>query len=273
MQLSSPWIAEVDGLDAYRAVKLPAYAMKDPKPEGDQLIAGYCAICNKQTQFRLGAELWHPSHGFFYREALSCASCTLNARMRAALHYARDVIKVDVNAHIYVTERVTALYDFVKRIYPNTIGSEFLPGVALGEIENGVRCEDLTQLTFEGDQFDAVFSFDVLEHVPDYRAAAREIFRTLRSGGVLLLTAPLCMDRKLTVKLAQLRNDGTIDHIYEPSYHGNPLGPPSLCFSDFGWEVLDAFREAGFLNPKAILYYDPALGYAGQPQPLIVAKK
>lgn len=272
MPLSSPWIAEIDGFDAYRAVELPARAANDPQPESDQLVPGYCAICHAETQFRLGAELWHPAHGFFYREALSCAHCTLNGRMRAALHYARDVMKIDSNADIYLTERVTALYSFVKGVYPNATGSELLD-TPIGQSVDGVRCEDLTRLTFSDSQFDAIFSFDVLEHVPDYRAAAREIFRTLRPGGQLLLTAPLCMDREATVIRARLLEDGTIDYIYPPAYHGNPLGPPSLCFSDFGWEVLDAFREAGFTNPRAVLYYDPALGYSGQPQPLIIARK
>lgn len=273
MALGSPWIAEIDGFDAYRAVKLPAPAARDPQPDGDQLIPGYCALCNEETQFRLGAELWHPDYGFFFREALSCAHCTLNARMRAALQYARDVVKIDSNSHIYLTERVTALYDFVKERYPNSIGSEFLPDTPIGESVDGIRCEDLTRLTFSDSQFDAIFSFDVLEHVPDYRAAAREMFRTLRLGGQLLLTAPLCMDRHTTVHCARLMDDGSIYHITSPAYHGNPLGPPSLCFSDFGWEVLDAFREAGFSNPRAVLYYKPALGYSGQPQPLIVACK
>jgi arsenite methyltransferase len=59
------------------------------------------------------------------------------------------------------------------------------------------RCEGLTQVGFkEGDalslpvedeSFDAGFSVQVLEHVPDATAALREIFRTIKPGGRTLI--------------------------------------------------------------------------------------
>ena len=59
------------------------------------------------------------------------------------------------------------------------------------------RCEGLTQVGFkEGDalslpvedeSFDAGFSIQVLEYVPDATAALREIFRTIKPGGRTLI--------------------------------------------------------------------------------------
>ena len=46
-----------------------------------------------------------------------------------------------------------------------------------------VRNEDVTQLTFSDNYFDTVLCFDVLEHVPDYRAALKEFYRALKPGG------------------------------------------------------------------------------------------
>ncbi len=39
---------------------------------------------------------------------------------------------------------------------------------------------------------DAVLALDLLEHLPDDAAAAREFARVLRPGGILLLTVPAC---------------------------------------------------------------------------------
>ncbi|WP_217921329.1 class I SAM-dependent methyltransferase [Miltoncostaea oceani] len=49
---------------------------------------------------------------------------------------------------------------------------------------------DATALPFEAATFDAVTMFDVIEHIPDDRAAIDEALRVLRPGGVLLLTTP-----------------------------------------------------------------------------------
>ena len=42
---------------------------------------------------------------------------------------------------------------------------------------------DAAALPFEDETFDAVFDFAIIHHVPDWRAAVREIHRVLRPGG------------------------------------------------------------------------------------------
>ncbi len=49
---------------------------------------------------------------------------------------------------------------------------------------------DATRLPFPNGSFDAVTMFDVLEHIPDDRAAAREALRVLRQGGALMVSSP-----------------------------------------------------------------------------------
>lgn len=51
---------------------------------------------------------------------------------------------------------------------------------------------DITQIPEPDASFDAVMCIEVLEHVPYPVDALRELTRLLRSGGVLILTAPFC---------------------------------------------------------------------------------
>lgn len=51
-------------------------------------------------------------------------------------------------------------------------------------------CSNAEKLPFSDESFDAVTMFDVLEHVPDDRGAVAEALRVLRSGGVILISAP-----------------------------------------------------------------------------------
>jgi ubiquinone/menaquinone biosynthesis C-methylase UbiE len=49
---------------------------------------------------------------------------------------------------------------------------------------------DAQSLPFEPASFDIVISCETIEHIPDHRAAVREMFRVCKPGGVLYLTTP-----------------------------------------------------------------------------------
>ena len=49
---------------------------------------------------------------------------------------------------------------------------------------------DIVSIPVDNGSFDAVLCSEVLEHVPDPLAALRELTRTIRKGGILILTAP-----------------------------------------------------------------------------------
>ena len=57
---------------------------------------------------------------------------------------------------------------------------------------------DLTALPFDADSFDTVICSHVLEHIPDDRAAMREIRRVVRPGGFALLQHPIDTSRAAT---------------------------------------------------------------------------
>jgi SAM-dependent methyltransferase len=193
--------------------------------------------------------------------------------MRAAIQFLQEHIETVSTDSIYLTEMVTPLYEFLQARYPLLQASEYLPAVPLGASENGIRSEDLLSLTFDDNSFDVILTFDVLEHVSEYKIALHELARTLKPGGHLIMTAPMIVDSEISHTRAVMNDDGEIQHLLPPEYHGNPLGPPSLCFTTFGFDVVEQLRKFGFCDSFAQLYYNVELGYWGNPEVLLIATK
>lgn len=112
------------------------------------------------------------------------------------------------------------------------------PGVAYvtADLEPG-RAEltaDITALDMPDAAYDVVLCVHVLEHVPDDRAALREVFRVLAPGGWAILQVPLFAERtdedqSITDPAERLRRFGQEDHVRV-----------------YGRDFLDRVREAGF---------------------------
>ncbi len=68
--------------------------------------------------------------------------------------------------------------------------SEFSAHYARQTLGLDVRLGTLKQLSFEGEAFDVVTMWDVIEHVPDPLGELREVWRILRDGGVLSIITP-----------------------------------------------------------------------------------
>lgn len=83
-----------------------------------------------------------------------------------------------------------------KMLYPGArvVNLDFDPAFAAAPANRqpGVRyvVGDATQMPFADASFDVVTLFDLLEHVEDDAAVARETMRVLRPGGVALVTTP-----------------------------------------------------------------------------------
>jgi SAM-dependent methyltransferase len=243
-------------------------------------VDGYCAMCERAVGFNVSFAYSYQRDAEGrplpnWREQLQC-ECGFGNRMRAAAQIIRQEIRPRPDARIYLTERVTGLYEWLKGRYPGLVGSEYLGGrVPLGAALDDIRNEDLTALTFDDRSFDLILSFDVMEHVPDSDRALRECFRCLDSGGSLVFSAPFRLDRHENLVRARVRPDGTIDHRLPPEYHENPVDPDqgALCFRDFGWEVLEQMKAIGFSDPRALVYWSRELGYLGGDQVLLVASR
>ena len=232
-------------------------------------ISGHCSLCNAPRKFRC-PELAE-GHAPSFREGLLCEACRCNGRQRAA---AALLFADGTPGATYVTEQASPVYLALRRRVPRLVGSEFASWrqrlqlsawLWRQRVAAWVRHADVTALPFATARFDAVLSLDVLEHVPDYRAALREFARVLRPGGTCVLSVPFYFDQERTATLARLDAAGRIEHLQPPEYHGDPLGGGVLCFHHFGWDLLAAMRDAGFGHAEAVRMHDPANGC---PEPL-----
>jgi SAM-dependent methyltransferase len=194
------------------------------------------------------------------RDAQSCGRCRASLRYRnqaasILTHLGRgryvtlrDLVRdadIVANAAVYEVALHGPFIKYFSEI-KKYVRSYFWANAKLGETYDGVRCEDLTKLTFAENSFDLVVSSDVMEHVFNYEDAFREIFRVLRPGGVHVLSIPITWPIPAsTVNRAEER-DGEIVHNLEPRFHRAGDGTPALVCTDFGFDLLNLLDGIGY---------------------------
>lgn len=93
---------------------------------------------------------------------------------------------------------------------------------------------DLTDIPYWDYQLDLILCSHILEHIPDDRAAMREMFRVLRPGGILLVMVPTYSaatyeDFSITSPEERKRHFGQEDHVRK-----------------YGWDIQDRLAGCGF---------------------------
>lgn len=243
---------------------------------------GYCYVCGGPSTFisdflyadgtEIEGKKW-PN----WRERVTCQCCQLNNRIRGSIHFLEQNLGCTRDAAIYISEQSTQLYRYLKDHYPNLVGSEYfgerLPFGAT-DPHTGYRNESVTQLTFADSSLDFMLSFDVFEHVPDYLTALRECRRCLKPGGKLLYTVPFNKGATPTEVRARIDAAGNIEHLCEPTYHGDPINKDGcLCYYTFGWELLAQIKALGFKSSQAHMYWSREYAYLGHELILLSAER
>ncbi len=196
---------------------------------------GYCPICERDTVF-VAQENWLRDH-YICRRCKSIprerAIATVFAKYRALLRASDPVVHESSPSQ-------RGFSQYLKTRYPRLVQSHHWPAHAAGSTIDGYRNENLESLTFADESIDLHVTQDVLEHVFDVHRVFRELYRTLRPGGVHIFTTPLVNRQNATVRRAIISN-GEIEHLVKPpAYHGNPINPDgSLVTYDFGYDVVD----------------------------------
>lgn len=238
-------------------------------------IPGHSYPAGKEVEFLCDFQYSAGFPNVNWRERVICPETGLNNRTRAALHCFDLFADTQENDKIFIMESTTALYHYMKARYSGLVGAEYLgDSVPLGTCNSdGIRNEDARDLTFDDCSLDCVLHFDVLEHIFGYNDALLECHRVLRKGGTMMFTAPFDINSAKNIKRAEPRKDGSIHHILEPEYHGDPLSEGGiLCFWHFGWELIKNLRLAGFSDAYAAIFHSEPMGYLTN-QVIFFAKK
>jgi SAM-dependent methyltransferase len=249
---------------------------------------GWCNVCGRETRFAFNSWVipddlrtaWgHEAVSLAYtrRESMLCRWCCSSLRVRriatvllslygAGLRSVAELVRSDGFRELAVAEintigSVGSLHTYLAQL-PRLSFSEYHGPDRLGEPVAGTRNEDISRLTYDDAEFDLVLSSDTLEHVPDFQAALRETRRVLRPGGRHVFTVPIVTSRETTDPRAHLDETGALAYDLPPLYHGRgaglyryiPVGADLLAFTEFGRDLPEHLREAGF-EPE--LYDDP----------------
>jgi SAM-dependent methyltransferase len=102
---------------------------------------------------------------------------------------------------------------------------------------------DLQNLAFAEETFDVIITSDVFEHVREDAKGYREVYRTLKTGGIFLLTVPYDHHREKTLVRVAVEGDKDI-FLMEPRYHGG--GGSTLAYREYGRDLLAQLRALGF---------------------------
>lgn len=243
--------------------------------------AGRCVVCGADTTFAFNSwttpddlhAFWadaNVSRAYNRRESMFCRSCCSNLRVRRIAEVLVDLYgpskcgsfaeliedpafrALDV-AEVNTIGSLGSLHALLRRL-PRLSFSAYRGPQRLGEIIDGVRNEDMCRFTYPDASFDLVLSSDTLEHVPDFRTALAETRRVLRPGGRHIFTVPVVWTRATTETRAELGDGGEIVHRMPALYHGRgsgayrfiPVGVDMLTFTEFGRDIVDYVRDAGF---------------------------
>jgi SAM-dependent methyltransferase len=272
-ELSTPfvYVKDINAVhEFFSACAKQSNTPEKPTPTLD----GTCYICQEAVEFNVNL----PADGspVNWRETLLCPQCGLINRWRSCLHAFEEICEPTTDDRVYLTETLSPVYQKLSASYPLLVSSEYFPDSKPGELVEThgmpVKNEDITKLTFTDASLEIILSFDVLEHVPDYRSALREFYRVLSSGGQLLISVPFSFVDATLVR-ATMDDEGNIEHHVEPCYHGDPLSEQGvLSFYDFGLDLLEDMRNAGFQECFLLAYNSVRWGYPND-NVIFVARK
>jgi SAM-dependent methyltransferase len=198
---------------------------------------GYCPTCDQDVIFTADND--------WLRDHYLCSNCGSIPRERALMltieQYCPDW------RNLVVHESSPGNRGASRRLSEECthyIPSQYFSDRTPGSTTDGVRCENLEDLTFADNSIDLHVTQDVLEHVFHPTKVFQEIARTLKPGGMHICTVPL-VNKNRPSKLRARISDNQIIHLEPEEYHGNPIGDGrSLVTVDWGFDICRHIFEA-----------------------------
>lgn len=232
-------------------LKIPAYLRRIHRHQ-----RGVCSVCGKRSLFLAASDN--------LKESLGCLWCHAILRKRYLANRVVHIFARHDSQSLHVLVREEEFRDlsillaeahgplfYELQYLPNFTASEYLDDMEPGDVRDGIRCEDLSNLSFEDEAFDILMHTSVFEHVREPLAAINESYRVLKPNGIFLLEVPLTTHnipglREVTTPRVDV-TDSEDKHILPPVYHGDPLrSEGALVYNDFGMDLQSMLSDAGF---------------------------
>jgi SAM-dependent methyltransferase len=231
-------------------------------------VEGTCPTCDTNVVFR--------SEKPWLRDHLLCPSCGSIPRERAIMRVIEQYYPGYRDLQIHEAGAVMRGASVkLRREAKGYLLSQYDPSLPFGsQHPSGYRSEDLESQTFPDASFDLVVTQDVLEHVFEPARAFAEISRTLRPGGAHVFTTPLLRKREPTQCRARRNPDGTIEHLFPPEYHGNPMDSRgSLVTYHWGYDICHLVFETSGMWTTIVAIDDLRFGIRAELNEVLVSLK
>ena len=231
---------------------------------------GFCPVCNNSVRFRSGHEA--------LRDFLLCNKCEYGSVPReralalALKLYCPDFLEKSIHECSPNNSGISRSIRLAARFY---VATQYYKDTPAGQMNGIYRSENLEAQTFEDESFDIFLSLDVFEHIFDPEAAIKEIWRTLKPGGIMASTWPIRKyQTKAIERRAQIGQDGDVIHFKEPEIHGNPIdGSGALVTIDYGYDIHKQIALWAPFDVSIIRFADRTHGVLGEYTDTIFCKK
>lgn len=260
-------ITSPKNLTEFENAYLPIFRKAEGQVSSHHYIKIDCSICEKPSTAKVSSSVYFANRPSL-REGIICTSCGFNARMRLIF----DII--NANSHgktqdLYLAEQHTRFAKIVqnKSKSKSVTLSSYIDDSTLKSGDSfkldgkNFRFEDLTRLSFPDDSFDMAVTCDVLEHVPDYLAALRELKRVVKKGGLVIIQVPIFGGINDHITRAEVLEGNLIHHL-PPEIHGDPNNNKGiLAFYNFSYKLIDELKGLGYESVATELYHSSIKGY------------
>ena len=226
--------------------------------------SGWCPVCSCKTTF--------VEYGTWLRDNYLCIKCHSIPRNRALIHTLTSYFPEYRSLKIHESSPSGAASAKIASDCPGYVPTQLFTEIPPGSYQSGVRCQNLECMTFPDDSFDLIITQDVFEHVMHPDRAFADIARTLKPGGAHIFTVPL-YPRKQTM-IRAIESEGTIKHLAEPQYHGNPVDEKgSLVIREWGEDIVDYIRQSCGMTTSVYKLQDRKLGIDGEFLEIFISRK
>jgi SAM-dependent methyltransferase len=224
---------------------------------------GYCPCCRSATTF--------VAHEAWLRDYYRCSICGSIPRERHLQHVLDEQFPGWEGSSLHESSPSN---DFIRRYALDYSCSQFFPDVPRGATRGAIRSEDIENLTYPDGSIDIFITQDVMEHVFNPDRAIAEIHRVLRPGGAHVFTAPKHKGLLESRQRARLHPDGTVEHLLDAQYHGNPIDDGgALVTWDYGYDFEQLMSVWSGASVAAVHTVDRSFGIDAEHNEVFVIRK